>query len=74
MLMLVGASTLSVLAPLWVMFRFLKRWSMSKLCVTEPMRISAIFWMLAASGVLTVKFWPRLIVRRGAGDRRARRP
>ena len=34
---------------------------MSKLCVTEPMRTSDIFSTLAASGVLTVKLWPRLI-------------
>ena len=55
---LVGASTLTVLAPVWVVDRFMNRWSMSKLCVTEPMRTSAIFWIRDASGVLTVKFCP----------------
>ena len=36
----------------------MNRWSMSKLCVTEPMRTSDTFRIRDASGVSTVKVWP----------------
>ena len=60
-----GGATLALVGPLivtapepTVIDRFMKRWSMSTLCVTEPMRTSETFWIRLASGVSTVNDWP----------------
>ena len=41
-----------------VVLSFRKRWSMSKLCVTEPMRTSDTERMLAAFGVVRLNVPP----------------
>jgi hypothetical protein len=52
-----GPST--VTAPLWAVTpSFRKRWSMSRLCVTEPMRTSDTESIRAASGVESEKLEP----------------